>query len=410
MKKRKEVQKRRPNAPKKTGPRVVAGTLFGLACGTGLPAQQIMPPNPQDLPNPHHLPVSQDRDGDYLSDREEYAVGFFPFVSDKNQNEVVDGVELARRCHSIIMNLPTQEDAHPGQVYTVYANMFGLETCGICGDTLNMGWLDIVNPRVKAQIQLPILSLHYLEHGSFSYVGTLHEGRVDIPRLLHVLQVHSLHRPNDHQLALDAVIKPFGQLAPDANDFDQDLLADKEELGSLLNLRDADQDDNFIPDGIDLAQQCVRAIDELEILEPDAPNATRPYRVSYMQRGLEFCPVCGEAVNMGFWRIVNPAQDKTMDVHDITLHYMRHGSFSFFGQGSDETILHAGRQDVAGLRAILEMPRQCGDLGTLYAPRDINRDCQVDIRDLDTFLKGWLKSAGPHDSDISRPDGLRPEN
>ena len=29
---------------------------------------------------------------------------------------------------------------------------------------------------------------------------------------------------------------------------------------------------------------------------------------------------------------------------------------------------------------------------------------------LDTFLKGWLKSASLHDSDVPRPGELRPEN
>ena len=395
MKKRRTFSKRRPALRKQTAPTTVVSTLLGAAWATGLPAQQITPPELQGPPDPHYLPVSDDQDGDYLSGREEYAVGFFPFVSDQNRNEALDGIELALRCHRTIANLPAQENALAGELYTVYALMFGLETCGVCGETVNMGWVDIVNPRLKIQMQLPILSLHYLEHGSFSYTGDLHQGRVDVPRLLQVLQVHSLHQPDAHQLPLDAVIKAYGQLAPDANDFDQDLLADSEELGSQLNLRDADQDHNLVSDGIDLAQQCARVIDELETLEPDNPNVTQPYRVSYLQRGLEFCPVCGEAVNMGFWRVVNPAQEKSMDVNDITLHYMRHGSFSFYGLRDDETILHAGRQDVAALWRILEMPRQCGDLGTLYGPSDINRDCRVDIQDLDAFLEGWLQAADP---------------
>lgn len=410
MKNRRKSPKRRPAIRKQTPPTTVVSTLLGAAWATGLPAQQIMPPEPQGPPDPHHLPVSEDRDADYLSDREEYAVGFLPLVSDQNGNEAVDGVELARRCHRIVMSLPAQEDAPAGQVYTVYATMFGLETCGICGETVNMGWIDIVNPRLKTQMQLPILSLHYLEHGSFSYAGDLHQGRVNVPRLLHVLQVRFLHSPNDHQLALDAVVKPYGQLAPDANDFDQDLLADSEELGSQLNLRDADQDHNLIPDGIDLARQCARAIDALEVRPPETPDATEPYRVNYLQRGLEFCPVCGEAVNMGFWRLVNPGQAKTMDVHGISLHYMRHGSFSFYGQRDDQEVLHAGRLDVAELWTLLEMPRQCGDLGTLYASGDINRDCQVDIRDLDAYLKDWLTYADPQDDDAARPGGLRPEH
>jgi hypothetical protein len=37
------------------------------------------------------------------------------------------------------------------------------------------------------------------------------------------------------------------------------------------------------------------------------------------------------------------------------------------------------------------MPRRCGDLGTVYPPGDLNKDCKVDIEDLAEFLEKWLE-------------------
>jgi len=42
---------------------------------------------------------------------------------------------------------------------------------------------------------------------------------------------------------------------------------------------------------------------------------------------------------------------------------------------------------------ILEMPSRCGDLGTLYHPNDLNKDCNVDFEDLVTFVEKWLQDS-----------------
>jgi hypothetical protein len=48
---------------------------------------------------------------------------------------------------------------------------------------------------------------------------------------------------------------------------------------------------------------------------------------------------------------------------------------------------------VAKLVKVLEMPRQCGDLGTIYLPADVNKDCKVDSSDFLEFVERWLQDA-----------------
>ena len=71
---------------------------------------------------------------------------------------------------------------------------------------------------------------------------------------------------------------------------------------------------------------------------------------------------------------------------EIELHYMRHGSFSYAGD-----VHGKGRLDIALLVKILEMPRRCGDLGTIFSPADINRNCRVDLDDLTGLIEQWLE-------------------
>jgi hypothetical protein len=243
-----------------------------------------------------------------------------------------------------------------------------------------------------------------MEHGSFSYDGYYFdpndpvEGRIDVTALLQALERRYPYEPNEHQLPLDYVVDS-NRLAPDANDLDGDLLADSEELAAGYNLYDADQDEDLTPDGIKLAEQCHRAIDELPIYNPygggQEPN--EPYKVNYFQYGLERCEICGESVNMGWWQIVNPKLGLSIDVYDITCHYMSHGSFSYSGTHIDPPYdpFHTGRIDLALLVEVLEMPRQCGDLGTLYLPGDYNKDCKEDFKDFADFADKWLNSTEP---------------
>jgi len=365
-----------------------AGAAVAAAIGSGLHAAQ---PTPGSSPAAHLLPVQQDRDSDFLSDREESAIGYSAFRPDQNGNETPDGIELAQRCAKVIEQLPWDyEITDPNQVHRWLAPTFGIETCPICGITVNMGPAGIRNPLLGLDIECPLIAVHYMSHGSFSHEGDVHSGRTNVPLLLRTLGVRYPHDPNAHELPLDYVVAPDGQLAPDGNDLDGDLLADREELATGLNLYSSDQNENLIPDGIDLARQCAEVIDGLPTRQPDDPGMDVLHKIDRSLRGIEYCEVCGVALNMGGWEIVNPKLNMpSVYLSRIACHYMACGSFSHHGD------LHAGRVDIARLLAVLEMPRRCGDLGTLCGPGDLNRDCTVDFTDFGEFARRWLETSDP---------------
>jgi len=246
-----------------------------------------------------------------------------------------------------------------------------------------------------------------MEHGSFDCYGDYHQGRVDIARLIRVLQMRFPYEPNEHQLPLDYVVEEVGQLAPDANDLDGDLLADSEELAAGYNLYNPDQDEDLTPDGIELAEQCSQIIDGLPVYDPrtDMPIPSETYKINFFQKGLELCEICGQSVNMGYWQIVNPKLKRWIDVYDITCHYMSHGSFSYSGLdiSPPHEPFHNGRINIKALVDILEMPRRCGHLGTIYLPGDLNKDCKVDFKDFAKFADKWLDSTEPGRNRSGKP-------
>ncbi len=335
----------------------------------------------------HRLPVDKDSDSDLLSDTEETAIGYKPFNGDQNKNTIQDGAELANRCGTIIDNLPWREEALPGQTYKWCDFQHGLETCDICGETVNMGPAGIVNPTLGIEVDCPLIAIHYMQHGSFSYAGDVHNGRLDVPLLLRALEIRFPYEPNDHQLQL---------YTPDS---DGDLLDDNEELQSGLNMYDADQDDNITPDGIELAKQCVKVIEELPVWDGQGQEPNEIYVIRLECDGLEQCDICGKWIHMCGGKIVNPklglqypdANDpmSTEFLPDLALHYMSHGSFSLAGSE------HTGRVNIPLLLQVLKMPQQCGHLGTIYLPGDSNKDCKEDFSDFADFANKWLKSTDP---------------
>ncbi len=391
MRKLKRTQKRHARTSQRFRRRVLAtGTAaaISLAAHTGLADPPVAP-----IADEHQVVVAEDADGDLLTDREEFALGYRPFQNNQNNNDALDGAELAMRCARDVAKLPVESEVtRPDQIYKKEMLMFGLETCDVCGEVVNMGSIQIVNPTLGLRVEFPILAAHYMEHGSLNFAGDLHKGRLDVPKLARALELRFPYEPNDHQVSLDYAMESAGRIAPDANDLDGDLLADSEELAAGLNLYDADQDDNLLPDGIQLAQRCAERIDRLPTFDPNATDVKGVYKISYMMRGLEWCAICGASVNMGYWQIVNPSLGVSMEVSEIARHFMQHGSFSYLGN------VHAGgRTDVAALLKILEWPSECGDLGTLYQPADWNKDCRVDIEDLTEFVERWLDSVEPTD-------------
>ncbi|HCO94294.1 MAG TPA: hypothetical protein DIU00_10135 [Phycisphaerales bacterium] len=365
---------------------IVAGTAVAITLGAGAGLNKALAKDKPDVVT-HQQPVSGDADADMLSSPEEAAIGYLPFTADQNRNDILDGAELAERCVSVINKLPAIVPGStmpiPNEPHKIEHALFGIERCDICGREVNMGGVEIVNPRVDLSypdpndplngIYLPELALHYMEHGSFDCYGDIHSGRVDIARLLRVLELRYPNDPNEHQLAVEG-------------DLDGDMLTDAEELATGYNLYDADQDDDLTPDGIELARQCAEAVDALPVFDPNGPEVNAIYKVNYLQRGLENCDTCGLTVNMGYWEITNLRLGLSIDVPVLSLHYMEHGSFSFSGD-----VHGTGRTDLALLVKILEMPRQCGDLGTIYSPADLNRDCQVDSDDFVIFSEQWLQ-------------------
>lgn len=384
---------------------VTAGTAAAITLGTAAGLNKA-------LADGHQLPVSKDADADLLANKEELAIGYRVFRGDQNRNQIRDGVELAKRCAADINDLPIYSGGpEPNETYKIILEYRGLEECEICSAWLNMGGVQIINPKLGLRYPsandpldaelLPFLAVHYMEHGSFDcFAESGHTGRVDVDRLLRVLELRFPYEPNEHQLPLDYVVAGVGQLASDVNDHDGDLMADSEELAAGYNLYNPDQDGDLEPDGIELAKQCAQVIESLPIEGVDPIGEGQVYKQSWFQLGLELCEICGAAVNMGGWLILNPKLGLYIFVQDIKCHYMSHGSFSYSGQYIEEPHepFHTGRIDIALLAKILEIPGECGHLGTMYLPGDSNEDCEVNFADVAEAAEEWLESTDPNDS------------
>jgi hypothetical protein len=379
MRKLRRARQRHARTTRRLGHSIVtAGTAAAISLSAGAAQPAVTP----DVAPSHQTPVHQDTDGDQLNDREELAIGYHPYNADQNQNQIHDGVELARHVAAIIDRLPVYEmnaQDVTGLCKVSYM-MRGVESCGICGEMLNMGFWRIVNTEMTAEMDVPVIALHFMKHGSFDYWGSLHgKGRSQIAALLHLLEVRLPFTANEHILPLDGPA-----------DHDADLLTDVEEARATLNRYDADQNRNLLPDGVDLAKRAAEVINQLPTYEPDETTDEALYRISHMFRGIETCGICGEMVNMGFYRIVSETKDAEVDVPVIALHFLKHGSFSYWG-----SVHNQGRAEVAALLDILELPQRCGDPGVPYRSGDLNGDCRIDVRDLEELLAQWLDEPGP---------------
>jgi len=388
MRRLKRAQRRYAKGQRKFRRKVLTtGAAAAIAFGAGTNLNKALA---QYKPNNHQLSVSQDADADLLSNREEYAIGYRSFTADQNRNQIPDGIELAQRCAAVVNELPSYVPgtmmAIPNRTYKIQHALFGIERCDVCGQEINMGGWEVINPVLNLGYPdpndpldgafLPDLALHYMEHGSFDCLGDTHQGRVDITRLLRVLELRFPYEPNEHQLSIQE------------SDLDEDFLADSEELVAGYNLYDADQNGTIVPDGIELAKQCAEVIEALPIFDPNGPEVNAIHKVDFLQRGLELCEVCGESVNMGYCQITNLKLGLSIEVPYIVSHYMRHGSFSYSGN-----VHGKGRINVPLLAKILEMPSRCGDLGTVYNPIDLNKDCKVDLEDFVEFVEKWLQDS-----------------
>jgi len=381
------LRRLRSKSRKKSRKIMSVGTAAVLAVGSAWTLSNASNSTSSD---PHQLAVAQDADADLLADREEYALGYRTFKADQNQNGVPDGVELAQRCARLIQDLPVYypPGPKPDTTYKIEHALDGLEQCDVCGQDIHMGGWEIINPKLNLHypdsddpmnsIFLPDLAIHYLEHGSFGCAGTVHTGRVEVCRLLRVLEMRYPSDIDTHQLPLS-----------DPNDADGDWLTDREELEIYTNLYDPDQNDNITLDGVDLAHQCLDVINELPTYEEGTKEI---YKEEHLTYGHENCDFCEDQVNMGFVYIANPQLHLDIDIPFINLHYMKHGSFSYAGDVHGQ-----GRPDIARLLRVLELPRRCGDLKTLYLPGDVNEDCRINLEDVAALANRWLECTEPNE-------------
>lgn len=285
-------------------------------------------------PDPHQVPLEvwQDADRDGLMDAQELLLRLDPNLADQDGNGIADGVDWALSLSAAIDALP--EEVSPATPYRLTHMTFGLETCNICGEAVNMGFYEVVNPLETLSATVPCIAKHYLEHGSLAYAGSEHQGFLNVPLVRTALessgQAHLLL--DDHQ-------------TPVVPDQDEDLLTDREELDLQTDPAQADENANRTPDGVDLALECAARIAKL----PVKPDGAQPYRLDFEVKGLEQCAVCGTNVNMGHLTVCHPRAQLYASVPYIALHHLEHGSFSHAGD-----VHGAGRLDPLLVRSVLD--------------------------------------------------------
>lgn len=286
--------------------------------------------------DPHQLPLDPftDPDADLLASSEESILGSNPDLFDENLNLVPDGADLALTLSAHIDALSDKPSAT--RPYLVRQLTYGLESCSICGATANMGFVTIVNPLENQKIDIPCISKHFMEHGSFSYSGSVHSGRLNPPLLRHVLASAGL----GHFLA-----------EPPETDMDDDGLRNQEE--PLFNTDPAvrDSDANGLIDGIDEIRKLRAQLDDLpRAASPESGPKDRPFIVEHPMDGIETCPRCGERIVMGIWDVIHPSSGASISISSMALHFMQHGGPSWQG---GQLMEGQGRIDPRHLQAVL---------------------------------------------------------
>ncbi len=278
--------------------------------------------------------VPSDPDADFLTSGEELILGFDPAVPDQNTNSVPDGVDLALELSGNIDALPTEPAST--KAFVTHHLAFGLENCEVCGASVNMGFLEVRHPLEDQTIQIPYVAKHFLEHGSFSYSGSLHSGRISPPLLRFILKTDG----RGHLLG-----------EPAGTDADHDGLRNWEEAAFGTDPQNPDSDGDQLLDGIDKARQLREALNTLPVVgrREDGPT-DRPFVVQQVMNGIETCPRCGEVETMGFWEVVNPIINESLTLPSMAVHYLKHGAFGWNG---GQLLGGKGRVDPRQLQAVL---------------------------------------------------------
>ncbi len=121
----------------------------------------------------HQLFIAGDRDRDGLRDGEESRFGYDPAAADSDGDGMGDGMELAITMKNLLDNLPTLPPVMGP--FVLHHPTFGHWNCLICGEAVNMGYLEIWHPLINGPMTITYYAYHFLARGSFA-----HEGRIDV--------------------------------------------------------------------------------------------------------------------------------------------------------------------------------------------------------------------------------------
>lgn len=137
----------------------------------------------------HVVGVGNDRDGDFLSDGEENALGLDAGDPDEDRSWRPDGMEIGRTLGAIFHQIPVGEGG--GGLYRIFREPGPPSwiRCPVCGQRLRVGVWSIFNPERACSLDLDNLACHFLERGSLG--GGAVGFRTDLEALLDVLDLRS---------------------------------------------------------------------------------------------------------------------------------------------------------------------------------------------------------------------------
>ncbi|MBN2018530.1 MAG: hypothetical protein JW794_10440 [Candidatus Cloacimonetes bacterium] len=287
----------------------------------------------------HWIPVPEDDDFDYMKNCEELITGIFPSGESNT---------IAQHYKTLIDGLPI--GVTPNSLYVIEHPTYGYYNCPICGEAYNMGHVTVHNPMHDLQIEIPYMALHFMDHGSFSYIIEDDTTRIDIALLSKILApLDILH----HALATP-------------NDYDNDGLNDTAEAYFDMDFDNPYTHDIGIDDGHQIAQALIERISSLPVVSSGSnPPSDSIYIEPQLVWGQEDCIICGRTQNMGMAVIHNPLQGTSMTIPFIALHYMSHGRFVYDGttnQGEIEPIELCVLLDL-DLTAINDLPEIAAKFG-----------------------------------------------
>jgi len=246
----------------------------------------------------HQLPIPGDDNGNGMSLPEEVTLGSY-YTS---QDAAYWGPSFA----SVVNSLPDEEQQEA--IYKLDHWTLGSFACPVCGEMINMGFAEIVNPMRNLSVNLDYMALHFMENGSFSWQapGTPDTQRIDIASLKKVIYPYDA----DHMISFPG-------------DADEDGLTDSIEEYFHFSSNAWDTDNAGVPDAVHLTERLTALFPKLLTLQ-DSLHTQVTLNLAY---GVEECSICGAVINMGYVEFLNPENGKNYQIPLINLHALAHGSF-----------------------------------------------------------------------------------